>query len=157
MTKRVGAIVRGPWPESRTLSLDEVYKITQNFWSDIVEMRKSILRARKLLTKTIWPDQCDKQVKSLREVSLAIQGFYEFLDTGETLPLVVCSRRYPLVKALHHIDSLLNELILLISAFRSNGWTLSDQSILLREEIQQKLEKASSKLERDAKERLPIF
>jgi ACT domain-containing protein len=141
MIERGSAIVKGPWPQYKALALDDVCKITQNFLLDIAEMRKSILRVRKLFTKTIWPDQCDEQVKALREVSVAIQRFYKFLDTSERLPLIVCSRRYPLVKALHHIDTLLSELIILITAFRSNGWKLSGQSILQREEIQQKLEK----------------
>jgi hypothetical protein len=141
MTKRRGTIVQGPWSESQVLSLSEVYKITQTYWSDIVVMRKSVLRARKLFTKTIWPDQCDDLIASLREMSLAIRAFYEFLDKSEPLPLLVCSRRYPVVKALHKVDALLSDLVLLIIIFRSNSWTLSKQAILQDQEIQQKLEK----------------
>ena len=73
MTKRGSAIVKGPWPEYKALSLDDVYKITQNFLLDSAEMRKSILHVRKLFTKTIWPDQCAEQVKALCEVSVAIK------------------------------------------------------------------------------------
>lgn len=140
MTKRRGSIVKGPWSESKVLSPAEVYNVTQNYWLDIVEMRKLVLSARKQFTKTIWPDQCDSVVTSLREMSLAMREFYELLDTSESLPLIVCSRRYPLVKALHQVDTLLSDLVLLISIFRCNSWMLSKQTILQHQEIRQKLE-----------------
>ena len=140
MTKRRGLIVRGNWSKSQVLSPSEVYSITQNYWSDIAVMRKLLLSARKQFTKTIWPDQCNTIVASLLEISTVIREFYEFLDTSETLPLIVCSRRYPLVKALHQVDALLGDLVSLVTVFRSKSWVLSKQTILQSQEIQQKLE-----------------
>lgn len=137
----MGKMVKGPWLELM-YSIDEVRSITQRHWSEIAEMRKSIIHARRLFIsgETIWPDQCDAVIEQLQTLSKPIQDFYEFLDRSAQLPPVACPLRYPLVMILHRIDAQLSELRLLITTFRSSSWIPSHQTFTLLEEIRKNLE-----------------
>jgi hypothetical protein len=142
MVKHASTIVKGPWLDSQELSLVEVQALTKNHWSNMTVVQKSISYARKLFNRrTVWPDQCDRLIGSLGSVSKQVREFYEFLDMNSLLPISVCALRYPVVKSLYNIDTLLDELILLIATFRGGSWLSSRQNIVLQQEIQGKLEK----------------
>ena len=85
---------QGPWPEL-VYSIDEVRNLTQKHWSDMKEMRGSVMHARKLFFsgEPIWPDQCNSVVERLHTLSKSVQKFYEFLDVSTQLPSVVCPLR----------------------------------------------------------------
>ncbi len=137
----MGKMVKGPWPEL-LYSIDEVRSITQRHWSEIAEMRKSLVHARKLFIsgERIWPDQCNAVIELLEILSRPIKDFYEFLDKSVQLPPIVCPLRYPLIMILHRLDAQLSELRLLIATFRSISWMPSQQTFMLLEAIQQTLE-----------------
>ena len=153
----MGKMVKGPWPEL-VYSVDEVRNLTLVHWSDITEMRASVMHARKLFLsrETIWPDQCNSAIELLHALGQAIQKFYRFLDITPQLPLAVCPLRYPLVTGLHRIDSQINDLKLLITIFRSNCRIPSHQTFMQLDEIRQDVE---SLLEswKDAQRNVKLF
>jgi hypothetical protein len=74
-------------------------------------------------------------------VSKRVREFYEFLDTNTLLPISVCALRYPVVKSLYKLESLLDEVILLAETLRGSSWLTSRQNFVLQQESQEKLEK----------------
>ncbi|HEY6284428.1 MAG TPA: hypothetical protein VIX20_02090 [Ktedonobacteraceae bacterium] len=86
----------------------------------------------------IWPNQCNHVRNSLLKLGNPLQSFYELLDT-DRLPAEAIPFRYSLIIPLHHIDNLMDELILLITAFRAVCRTSSRDAMIRRREIQRKL------------------
>lgn len=67
-----------------------------------------------------------------------LQSFYELLDEG-CLPAEVVPFRYSLIIPLHHSDNLIDELLLLMTAFRKVCRESSRDTMIRRREIQRKL------------------
>ena len=127
-------ITKGPWKVSRTISLHEIYIKSQEHWSNVVTARKDVLRIRKLVLrdKTIWPDQYDEIVKSLRGVIIPLQSFYKFMDKEKYFPLSIYPLCYSIASSLHFIIASISDVISLIAIFRDDSYSISLKNIKLK-------------------------
>jgi hypothetical protein len=66
----------------------------------------------------IWPAQCNRVSSSVLQLSDPLRNLIELMDT-DRLPDEVLLFRSSIIVPLHYVDSLMNELLLLISAFRA--------------------------------------
>lgn len=94
----------------------------------------------------IWPDQCNQVRNSLLKLGNPLQSFFELLDI-DYLPAEVIPFRYSLIIPLHHINNVMDELILLITAFRAVCRTSSRDAMIRRREIQRKLSELEQGIE----------
>ena len=141
MNQPTGMVVNGTWIELSRLSLGQFSKLIRNYQADIVAVQDVVLYAWQLFSRgNIWPDQCEHIIGSLDILSEPFQKLCEFLDTPVNLPIVIGPNHYPVMKELHRVDELVNELILLIVAFIPHSRSSSKQAITWRQDIERKLE-----------------
>jgi hypothetical protein len=147
--REMGNVIIGPWSRSVRFPLDEFLAQAQSYQTDIMATQPSVLEAKDLFCEEegIWSDQCDYLINTINTISEPIQEFCKLLDSLARLPVVVGSLRYPLMKTLFHAEQQINELILLLTLFRSICRTSSKKMILQRQEIQRKLELLVQSLE----------
>jgi hypothetical protein len=104
------------------------------------ESRDAVSDASNLFSREedIWPNQCNHVRNSLVKLSNPLQSFYELLEPDH-LPDEAVPFRYSLLIPLHHIDDLMDELVLLITAFRAVCHNSSRDAMIRRREIRRKL------------------
>lgn len=98
----------------------------------------------------ISTDQCDLLRESILTVRIPVQDFCRLLDSPSELPLAVVPFRYSLIMALHRIDFLANDLLILTTRFREVCHTLSTSKDTLkrRQEINGKLDEIANIIEK---------
>jgi hypothetical protein len=98
----------------------------------------------------ICADQCDLLRESTLSVRIPVQDFCRLLDSPSELPLAVVPFRYSLIMALHRVDFLANDLLILTTRFREVCHTLSTSKDTLkrREEISRKLDEIANIIEK---------
>jgi hypothetical protein len=95
----------------------------------------------------ISADQCDLLRESILTVRTPVQDFCRLLDSPSELPLAVVPFRYSLIMALHRVDYLANDLMILTTRFREVCNTLSKDTLKRRQEISQKLDELANIIE----------
>jgi hypothetical protein len=93
---------------------------------------------------TLQPDQCDRVRVSIQKLRDPVQEFSVLLDSVSRLPLSAIPFRYDLLKALHHIGYVVDELAVLLISFRRICRSPSRDALLQRQEIQRKFAELES-------------
>ena len=84
----------------------------------------------------ILPSQCDRIVSALHMIQEPVR---DLLDITARIPSPLSHLRYPLIRELHKVDSLLSDLTLLIPRFRADSQTIH-QPLEQRHDIQRKFD-----------------
>jgi len=89
----------------------------------------------------IWPDQCDRVHRSILTLNGPVREFSAFLgaDSIAALPYDVIPARYTVLRSLHGIGQAVDDLTILLTAFRNICRSPSYEAVLQKHEIQRKL------------------
>ena len=135
------------------ISLAAFHSETRRYRRDIDSAWDLVSSAHSLFSQEedIWPDQCDSVKNSISTLSKPVQNFSELLDAASYLPAAAVPFRYSLIMTLHGVEDLIDELLMLITRFRTLCQTPTSETIKRRREIEHKLEE----LEQGCEEILP--
>ena len=121
------------------------------YHEDIITSKTAILAAQELFSGgNIWPDQCERVINSLNIMGEPVQKLYRLLDMPAHLPMAIGPLRYPLVRVLHQVDNLVNELTILITEFGPLSRSSSRQAVTNRQDIERKLEQLVQSLDEES-------
>lgn len=135
------------------ISLAAFHSETRRHRRDIDRAWDSVSSVRSLFSQEedIWPDQCDYLRDSISTLSEPIKKFSELLDNASYLPAAAVPFRYSLIMTLHKVEDLIDELMMLITRFRTLCQTPTSEAIKRRREIERKLDE----LEQNCEDILP--
>ena len=130
-------IVRGPW--TRRMSLDDFYYRADQYLAVIAAKQKLLASTYKLLRaeKDIHPNQYKHIINLIHKIGEPVQKFCQLLETSAELPEAVVPLRYLLAAALYEVDEQINELIAVVTRFRTSSYRHSKK--IVKQDIQQKL------------------
>jgi hypothetical protein len=107
----------------------------------------SIVRELFKNEEEIGLDQCDLLKTSIINLRKPVEDFCRLLDPHSDLPMEVVPFRYSLIMALHRIDYLANDLVIIITLYRKVCHTTSRSMLLRRQEINRKLDELTKTIE----------
>ncbi len=124
------------------ISLAAFHSETHRHRKDIDSVWDSVSSARSLFSQEedIWPDQCDYVKNSISALGKRVQKFSQLLDSAPYLPAAAVPFRYSLIMTLHKVEDLIDDLMMLITRFRTLCQTPTSETIKRRREIEHKLE-----------------
>src|SRR5579859_6069566 len=100
------------------LSFNTFFKRARRSQAKIQAMFEDVLYARDVFkTAMILHSQCDRIASALRSIQ---EPILDLLDITTHIPETLSPSHYPLIKELHQVNNLLNELVLLIPLFRNS-------------------------------------
>lgn len=131
------------------ITLADFHLQAHNYGSEIKIAWDSTSIVRELLKneEEIGLDQYDLLKTSILALRKPVQDFCRFLDPHSDLPRGVVPFRYSLLMALHRIDYLANDLVILITLYREVCQTTSRSMLLRRQEINSKLDEFTKTIE----------
>lgn len=133
MIYRTDKVIEGPWVR---LSLDVFFDKARAIQSDMKAMLDSIVYARDVFQSVrILPSQGDRIASTLHSIQTAV---LDLLSLTARMPESLNPSRFSLVRELYKVDSLLNDLLLLIPPSRAGSPTSPYDAVGQRQEIQRK-------------------
>src|SRR5438067_8315053 len=130
MIYRTDKVIEGPWIR---LSLDVFFDKAKASQSDMKAMLDSIVYAREVFQSArILPSQGDRIASALHLIQMEV---LELLSLTARMPESLSPSRFSLVSELSKVDTLLNDLLLLIPPSRPGSPTSPYDAIGQRQEI----------------------
>lgn len=119
------------------LSLKDFHTQVQRYLVTIMELQEALRSAYKLFENepNIWQDQCECTIDNVQTFGEPIGQFYQLLLDTIRLPDDVTPFRYPLVISLHRMNGQVQNLIRLLTEFRTICRKISKQRSKLRQII----------------------
>jgi hypothetical protein len=149
MADEIDNVIKWPRPTNSRLLLDNFMTRVQKHRKDIVASQGLVLYALDLFSESegIWSNNCDQVIDTMRMINKPVRDLCGLLDSHMQLPNAIGPLRSPLMKTLYHIDELINELLLLLTLFRSVCRLPARRVFTQRREIQRKLELLAQNLQ----------
>ena len=131
------------------ISLADFRLQTHNYGNEIKIIWDATSHIRELFKseEVIGLDQCDLLKASILALRKPVQDFCGLVEPHSDLPMAVVPFRYSLIMALHRIDYLVNNLVILITLYREVCQTTSRSMLLRRQEINSKLDELTKTIE----------
>ena len=92
-------------------------------------------------------DHCDLLKTSIINLRKPVEDFCRLLDPHSNLPMEVVPFRYSLIMALHRIDYLANDLLILITLYRKICHTTTRSMLVRHQQINRKLDELTQTIE----------
>lgn len=129
MIYRADKVIEGPWVR---LSLDVFFEKASASQSDLEPMLDSIVYARSVFQSAhILSSQGDRIANALHSIRSEVLNL---LSLSGRMPESLSPSRFPLVRHLYKVDTLLDDLLVLLSPPRSGSPTSSNEAMALHQQ-----------------------